>query len=121
MLSVLELFDGSMPDGLLLNEDVLLDRVKETKTVDLDADGGQRCVWGVVPSRSLRTHPKLAVLVHGERIPYPTFWRRGLPHRFGIFLEWHDKNGVWQHKLEASQSILPPEPHLSDVINNADI
>ena len=24
---------------------------------------------------------------HGERIPYPTLWRRGLPHRFGIFVE----------------------------------
>ena len=29
----------------------------------------------------------LHVRAHGERIPYPTFWRRGLPHRFGIFVE----------------------------------
>ncbi len=28
------------------------------------------------------------VVAHGERIPYPTFWRRGLPHRFGVFLRW---------------------------------
>jgi PAS domain-containing protein len=31
------------------------------------------------------------MLVHGERIPYPTFWRRGLPHRFGVFLPWPPK------------------------------
>jgi PAS domain S-box-containing protein len=29
----------------------------------------------------------LHVRAHGERIPYPTLWRRGLPHRFGIFVE----------------------------------
>ena len=29
----------------------------------------------------------LDVRAHGERIPYPTWWRRGLPHRFGIFVE----------------------------------
>lgn len=29
----------------------------------------------------------LHVRAHGERIPYPTWWRRGLPHRFGIFVE----------------------------------
>lgn len=29
----------------------------------------------------------LNVLAHGERIPFPTWWRRGLPHRFGIFVE----------------------------------
>ncbi|HEY0100450.1 MAG TPA: PAS domain S-box protein [Pyrinomonadaceae bacterium] len=29
----------------------------------------------------------LHVRAHGERIPYPTFWRSGLPHRFGIFVE----------------------------------
>jgi hypothetical protein len=29
----------------------------------------------------------LHVRAHGERIPYPTFWRRGKPHRFGIFVE----------------------------------
>ncbi len=29
----------------------------------------------------------LNVRAHGERIPYPTWWRRGLPHRFGIFVE----------------------------------
>jgi PAS domain S-box-containing protein len=28
----------------------------------------------------------LNVRAHGERIPYPTWWRRGLPHRFGIFV-----------------------------------
>jgi PAS domain-containing protein len=33
----------------------------------------------------------LHVVVHGERIPYPTFWRRRLPHRFGVFLEWSKK------------------------------
>jgi hypothetical protein len=33
----------------------------------------------------------LHVSVHGERIPYPTFWRRGLPHRFGVFLPWPPK------------------------------
>lgn len=33
----------------------------------------------------------LHVVIHGERIPYPTFWRRGLPHRFGVFLEWSKK------------------------------
>lgn len=29
----------------------------------------------------------LHVRAHGERIPYPTLWRRGLPHRFGIFVK----------------------------------
>lgn len=29
----------------------------------------------------------LHVRAHGERIPYPTWLRRGLPHRFGIFVE----------------------------------
>lgn len=29
----------------------------------------------------------LNVRAHGESIPYPTWWRRGLPHRFGIFVE----------------------------------
>lgn len=29
----------------------------------------------------------LNVRAHGERIPYPTWWRRELPHRFGIFVE----------------------------------
>ncbi|MDT5271378.1 MAG: hypothetical protein QOH49_3564 [Acidobacteriota bacterium] len=29
----------------------------------------------------------LNVRAHGERIPFPTWWRRGLPHRFGIFVE----------------------------------
>lgn len=29
---------------------------------------------------------EIHVLVHGERIPYPSFWRRGRPHRFGVFL-----------------------------------
>ena len=29
----------------------------------------------------------LHVRAHGERIPYPTWWKRGLPHRFGIFVE----------------------------------
>lgn len=33
----------------------------------------------------------LHVVIHGERIPYPTFWKRGLPHRFGVFLEWSKK------------------------------
>jgi hypothetical protein len=33
----------------------------------------------------------LHVVVHGERIPYPTFWRRGRPHRFGVFLKWYEK------------------------------
>lgn len=28
----------------------------------------------------------LRVLVHGERVPYPTFFKRTLPHRFGVFL-----------------------------------
>ena len=34
-----------------------------------------------------KTDKVLHVRAHGERIPYPTFWRRGLPHRFGIFVE----------------------------------
>ena len=29
----------------------------------------------------------LHVLAHGERIPYPTLWRREIPHRFGIFVK----------------------------------
>lgn len=34
-----------------------------------------------------KTGQVLHVRAHGERIPYPTWWRRGLPHRFGIFVE----------------------------------
>ncbi len=34
-----------------------------------------------------KTGAVLHVRAHGERIPYPTWWRRGLPHRFGIFVE----------------------------------
>lgn len=34
-----------------------------------------------------KTGRVLHVRAHGERIPYPTWWRRGLPHRFGIFVE----------------------------------
>jgi len=34
-----------------------------------------------------KTGRVLNVRAHGERIPYPTWWRRGLPHRFGIFVE----------------------------------
>jgi PAS domain S-box-containing protein len=34
-----------------------------------------------------KTGTVLHVRAHGERIPYPTWWRRGLPHRFGIFVE----------------------------------
>jgi hypothetical protein len=34
-----------------------------------------------------KTGKVLKVRAHGERIPYPTWWRRGLPHRFGIFVE----------------------------------
>src|SRR5258707_2644083 len=35
-----------------------------------------------------RQNAVVHVAAHGERIPYPTFWRRGLPHRFGVFLRW---------------------------------
>jgi PAS domain-containing protein len=34
-----------------------------------------------------KTGKVLHVRAHGERIPYPTWLRRGLPHRFGIFVE----------------------------------
>jgi hypothetical protein len=32
----------------------------------------------------------LHVVVHGERVPYPTFLKRSLPHRFGVFLSVFD-------------------------------
>ena len=34
-----------------------------------------------------KTGKVLHVRAHGERIPYPTLWRRGLPHRFRVFVE----------------------------------
>jgi hypothetical protein len=37
---VVELLDGAMPDGLLLDVEVLTDSVEEPETADLDADSG---------------------------------------------------------------------------------
>lgn len=41
-----------------------------------------------------KTGKVLRVRAHGERIPYPTLWRRGIPHRFGIFVEVTDATSV---------------------------
>jgi hypothetical protein len=53
------------------------------------------------------------VLVHGERIPYPTFWRRGLPHRFGVFLPWPPESETEQDEsttgLGRSDDIAPKD------------
>src|SRR5215213_6193525 len=53
---VLELLDGLMPDGLLLDMEVLTDGVEELESVDPDADGGECGVRGVVSGSSLRAH-----------------------------------------------------------------
>lgn len=47
---------------------------------------------------------ELHVVIHGERIPYPTFWRRGLPHRFGVFLEWSKKSEVKRPETRTTPS-----------------
>lgn len=49
------------------------------------------------------------IVAHGERIPYPTFWRRGLPHRFGVILSWPPKPKTKGHKSTTSQ------PKLGDI------
>src|SRR5215210_336519 len=51
---VVELLDGGMTNGLLLDEDVFLDRVKELERANLDADGSERGVRRVVLRRLLR-------------------------------------------------------------------
>jgi PAS domain S-box-containing protein len=51
-----------------------------------------------------REGDELHVVIHGERIPYPTFWRRGLPHRFGVFLEWSKKVEAKQPETRAISS-----------------
>lgn len=45
---VVKFFDGRVADGLRLDEDVLLDGVKELERPDLEAEGGARGVRGVV-------------------------------------------------------------------------
>jgi len=45
-----------------------------------------------------KTGKVLHVRAHGERIPYPTLWRRGIPHRFGIFVEVIESASVGERK-----------------------
>jgi hypothetical protein len=47
----------------------------------------------------------LNVRAHGERIPFPTWWRRGLPHRFGIFVEVSESGPVADYELAAGKPV----------------
>jgi PAS domain-containing protein len=46
---------------------------------------------------------------HGERIPYPTLWRRGLPHRFGVLVEVVHPARAAKVKPSTGKSELPKE------------
>jgi PAS domain-containing protein len=52
-------------------------------------------------------HEVLRVRAHGERIPYPTLWRRGLPHRFGIIVEVINPAAMAESEPNTSQPDLP--------------
>ena len=53
---VIELLDGCVPDGLLLDLDRLLDGGEELERLELEAEGSERGVGREVLNRVLRAH-----------------------------------------------------------------
>jgi PAS domain S-box-containing protein len=56
-----------------------------------------------------KTGKVLHVRAHGERIPYPTLWRRGLPYRFGVFVEVFEPARAARPKPSTGKSEFPKE------------
>jgi hypothetical protein len=54
-----------------------------------------------------KTGKVLHVRAHGERIPYPTLWRRGLPHRFGILVEVTEAKAIAEPELAIDKRQAP--------------
>lgn len=49
----------------------------------------------------------IKVVVHGERVPYPTFFKRTLPHRFGVFLDVIDPETMQEQPEETAPKPTP--------------
>lgn len=62
----------------------------------------------------------LSVVVHGERVPYPTFFKRSLPHRFGVFLDVIDPEKLEQEPEQTAPAPAPaPAPKLKALASHA--
>jgi hypothetical protein len=69
---IVELLDGTVPDSLLLDVEVVADSVEELQRADLQAKSGQRGMWSVVQVGDMRSHldiPPVAVLLQEEFRP----------------------------------------------------
>jgi PAS domain-containing protein len=91
---------------------LLTDETQQTYEEILETSGAGQETGEYEISVITKEGKVLNVRAHGERIPYPTWWRRGLPHRFGIFVEVSEPEQSAESESDADKPAQHKAVHL---------